>query len=61
FTFGIYEVEVKSSQQVQAADVSFWLCISVHHGASQCAQMNNVIAELAKEHSQVTFVKLKAD
>ncbi|XP_038267076.1 glutaredoxin-3 isoform X1 [Dermochelys coriacea] len=29
--------------------------------APQCIQMNDVMAELAKEHSQVTFVKLEAE
>ncbi|KYO43925.1 glutaredoxin-3 [Alligator mississippiensis] len=29
--------------------------------APQCIQMNNVMAELAKEHVQVTFVKLEAE
>ncbi|XP_063163422.1 glutaredoxin-3 isoform X1 [Candoia aspera] len=29
--------------------------------APQCVQMNNVMAELAKEHPQVTFVKLEAE
>ncbi|XP_006146985.3 glutaredoxin-3 [Tupaia chinensis] len=29
--------------------------------APQCAQMNDVMAELAKEHSQVSFVKLEAE
>ncbi|KAM4636362.1 glutaredoxin-3 [Discoglossus pictus] len=29
--------------------------------APQCAQMNEVMAELAKEHPQVTFIKLEAE
>ncbi|XP_063076922.1 glutaredoxin 3 isoform X1 [Engraulis encrasicolus] len=29
--------------------------------APQCAQMNDVLAELAKEHAQTTFVKLEAE
>ncbi|XP_053548562.1 glutaredoxin-3 [Bombina bombina] len=29
--------------------------------APQCSQMNEVMSELAKEHSQVTFVKLEAE
>uniref|UniRef100_A0AAA9TIF9 Glutaredoxin-3 n=1 Tax=Bos taurus TaxID=9913 RepID=A0AAA9TIF9_BOVIN len=29
--------------------------------APQCAQMNDVMAELAKEHQQVSFVKLEAE
>ncbi|XP_055962670.1 glutaredoxin-3 [Sorex fumeus] len=29
--------------------------------APQCAQMNTVMAELAKEHAQVSFVKLEAE
>ncbi|XP_077206251.1 glutaredoxin-3 [Paroedura picta] len=29
--------------------------------APQCVQMNSVMAELAKEHTQVTFVKLEAE
>ncbi|KAG5262339.1 hypothetical protein AALO_G00274110 [Alosa alosa] len=29
--------------------------------APQCTQMNDVLAELAKEHSQTTFVKLEAE
>lgn len=29
--------------------------------APQCAQMNDVMAELAKEHPQVSFVKLEAE
>ncbi|XP_030058830.1 glutaredoxin-3 [Microcaecilia unicolor] len=29
--------------------------------APQCSQMNKVMAELAKEHGQVTFVKLEAE
>lgn len=29
--------------------------------APQCAQMNEVMTELAKEHPQVSFVKLEAE
>ncbi|XP_061491626.1 glutaredoxin-3 [Rhineura floridana] len=40
-------------------------CLVVVHfwapWAPQCVQMNSVMAELAKEHPQVTFVKLEAE
>ncbi|EMP42174.1 Glutaredoxin-3 [Chelonia mydas] len=43
---------------------NFWSLVVVHFWAPwapQCIQMNDVMAELAKEHSQVTFVKLEAE
>ncbi|XP_039626160.1 glutaredoxin 3 isoform X1 [Polypterus senegalus] len=58
-------VEAKSIQQFlelqQAAGKSLLVVHFCASWAPQCAQMNNVIAELAKEHSQVTFVKLEAE
>ncbi|XP_018581988.1 glutaredoxin 3 [Scleropages formosus] len=58
-------VEASSQQQVEDfLKVAGRLLTVVHFyapWAPQCTQMNDVMEELAKEHPQVTFVKLEAE
>ncbi|XP_067101312.1 glutaredoxin 3 [Osmerus mordax] len=58
-------VEATSSQKFEDLLSKAGKCLSVVHfqasWAPQCAQMNEVMAELAKEHTHTTFVKLEAE
>lgn len=58
-------VEVTSQQQLEELFGKAGKCLTVLHfqaaWAPQCVQMNEVMAELAKEHTHVTFVKLEAE
>ncbi|XP_068616490.1 glutaredoxin 3 [Brachionichthys hirsutus] len=58
-------VEITSEQQLEDLFVKTGKCLVVVHfhasWAPQCAQMNDVMAELAKEHPHTAFVKLEAE
>lgn len=58
-------VEATSSKQFEDLLLKAGKCLSVVHfqasWAPQCGQMNEVMAELAKEHAHTTFVKLEAE
>lgn len=58
-------VEATSSEQFEDLLSKAGKCLSVVHfqasWAPQCGQMNEVMAELAKEHAHTTFVKLEAE
>uniref|UniRef100_A0A8C9JEL3 Glutaredoxin 3 n=1 Tax=Panthera tigris altaica TaxID=74533 RepID=A0A8C9JEL3_PANTA len=52
----VFEGQVDHLWPASLLVVHFWA-----PWAPQCAQMNDVMAELAKEHPQVSFVKLEAE
>lgn len=58
-------VEAKTQQQFEDFLAKAGKCLVVVHfqaaWAPQCGQMNEVMAELAKEHTHTTFVKLEAE
>lgn len=58
-------VEATTQQQFEAFLAKAGKCLTVVHfqaaWAPQCGQMNEVMAELAKEHAHTTFVKLEAE
>ncbi|XP_029927739.1 glutaredoxin 3 [Myripristis murdjan] len=58
-------VEATSQQQFEDFLAKAGKCLTVVHfqaaWAPQCGQMNEVMAELAKEHTHTTFVKLEAE
>ncbi|XP_071763257.1 glutaredoxin 3 [Centroberyx gerrardi] len=58
-------VEATSQQQFEDFLAKAGKCLTVVHfqaaWAPQCGQMNDVMAELAKEHTHTTFVKLEAE
>lgn len=58
-------VEATSQQQFEDLLSKAGKCLTVVHfqaaWAPQCGQMNEVMAELAKEHTHTTFVKLEAE
>lgn len=58
-------VEATTQQQFEAIVAKAGKCLTVVHfqaaWAPQCGQMNEVMAELAKEHTHTTFVKLEAE
>lgn len=58
-------VVVTTQKQFEDSLVKAGKCLTVVHfqaeWAPQCAQMNDVMAELAKEHTHTTFIKLDAE
>lgn len=58
-------VEATTQQQFEEILTKAGKCLTVVHfqaaWAPQCGQMNEVMAELAKEHGSSTFVKLEAE
>nr|XP_040020098.1 glutaredoxin 3 [Gasterosteus aculeatus aculeatus] len=58
-------VEATTQQQFEDFLAKAGKCLTVVHfqapWAPQCAQMNEVMAELAKEHAHTTFIKLEAE
>ncbi|KAM7383041.1 hypothetical protein PAMP_002728 [Pampus punctatissimus] len=58
-------VEATTQQQFEDFLTKAGKCLTVVHfqaaWAPQCGQMNDVMAELAKEHTHTTFVKLEAE
>lgn len=58
-------VEATTQQQFKDFLAKAGKCLAVVHfhaaWAPQCGQMNEVMAELAKEHTHTTFVKLEAE
>ncbi|KAM3615275.1 uncharacterized protein V6R79_025780 [Siganus canaliculatus] len=58
-------VEATTQQQFEACLSKAGKCLTVVHfqaaWAEQCGLMNGVMAELAKEHTSTTFVKLEAE
>nr|XP_020480702.1 glutaredoxin-3 [Monopterus albus] len=58
-------VEVTTQQQFEDFLARAGKCLTVVHfqaaWAPQCEQMNEVMAELAKEHMHTTFIKLEAE
>ncbi|KAM6936309.1 glutaredoxin 3 [Lycodopsis pacificus] len=58
-------VEATTNQQFEDFLAKAGKCLTVVHfqaaWAPQCGQMNDVMAELAKEHAHTTFVKLEAE
>lgn len=58
-------VEAKTQQQFEDFLAKAGKCLTVVHftatWAPQCGQMNDVMAELAKEHTSTTFVTLEAE
>lgn len=58
-------VEATSQKQFEEILAKAGKCLTVVHfqaeWAPQCAQMNEAMAELAKEHTHTTFVKLEAE
>lgn len=58
-------VEATTQQQFEGFLAKAGKCLTVVHfqaaWAPQCGQMNEVMAELAKEHAHTTFVKMEAE
>ncbi|AWO96089.1 putative glutaredoxin-3 [Scophthalmus maximus] len=58
-------VEAKTQQQFEGFLAKAGKCLTVVHfqaaWAPQCGHMNEVMAELAKEHAHTTFVRLEAE
>ncbi|KAM4601353.1 glutaredoxin 3 [Polymixia lowei] len=58
-------VEATTQQQFEDFLTKAGKCLTVVHfqaaWAPQCGQMNEVMAELAKEHAHTTFIKLEAE
>ncbi|KAM8826389.1 glutaredoxin 3 [Synchiropus picturatus] len=58
-------VEAKNQQEFEGFLAKAGKCLTVVHfqaeWAPQCGQMNDVMAELAKEHAHTTFVKMEAE
>ncbi|KAM3872905.1 glutaredoxin 3 [Diretmus argenteus] len=58
-------VEATTQQQFEDFLAKAGKCLSLVHfqaaWAPQCGQMNDVMAELAKEHAHTTFIKLEAE
>ncbi|KAM9783064.1 glutaredoxin 3 [Neosynchiropus ocellatus] len=58
-------VEAKTREEFEGFLTKAGKCLTVVHfqadWAPQCGQMNDVMAELAKEHAHATFVKMEAE